>query len=117
VSPPFTIGSCDEARLVFSAGALALSDQNKAASRKQNKRLANTCSPYGSVQLKASEDMAVEDSFVHLHYSVGGARQGPYELETRTLQGCDLSFDWREQVDDDDLHLRLAVEMFQVSQE
>jgi hypothetical protein len=116
VSPPFSLGDCGEARLVFIAGALALAGQRKVAARREkNKKIASTCSQYGSVQLKTPEDIAVEDSFAHLHYSVGAFRQGPYELETRTLQGCDLSFDWREHLEGDDVgFLRIALELFQV---
>lgn len=115
VSPPFVVGECGEARLVFTGGTLPLAGQRKAATRKANKMIANTCSQYGSVQVKVSESIAVKDSFAHLYYSLGAVRQGPYELETRTLQGCDLTFDWREQLEGDDAgFLHVALELFQV---
>jgi hypothetical protein len=116
VSPPFVVGECGEARLVFTAGTLPLAGQRKAATRRdKSKIVANTCSKYGSVQVKVTKCIADDDSFAHLYYSLGAVRQGPYELETRTVQGCDLSFDWREQLEGDGVgSLRVALELFQV---
>jgi hypothetical protein len=117
VSPPFTIGDFGEARVVFTAGSVPLAE-NKAATRKQNRKPANACSQFGSVQLKTSGDMVVRESLAQLHYIVGAVRQGPFDLDARTMQGCELELDWREYLEGDGVgYLRIAVELYQLEQE
>jgi len=114
VSPPFTIGDFGEARLVFAAGAVPLAE-SKAKARKQNRKPLNGCSKFGSVQLKVSGDIAVEAPLAQLHYSLGALRQGPFDLDARTMQGCDIKFDWREHLEGDGCgYLRVAVELYQL---
>lgn len=99
VSAPLSVeGRLGELRLLFAPGSQWLVQNSK---RKQKRTETSNCSPFGSVQIKFSEEHS-DVRFVTVHFTVGSMRLGPFkvDLTESTMFGCDLTLDWRNELND-----------------
>mmetsp|Transcript_54982 Transcript_54982/g.103000 ORF Transcript_54982/g.103000 Transcript_54982/m.103000 type:complete len:138 (-) Transcript_54982:101-514(-) len=114
VSVPFCVGEHEDIRVIFTPGTLWVNSQPRDPKKQRKEKVVwPKASRYGSLQLKFSERPTAKS--IQIYFKIGTCRLGPLttSAEHCTSQVCELSMDWRSQIDKAAGTLSVGVELWE----